>query len=363
MLIRKALEARHATIVDRVFDGRPQLDITFPGGMRWRMSAEREYGYTRPDFFFEPLTGNHRPVAVFLDGKSAHISASAFRVHSDIEKRTRLTNELDPVLPWNLTWKDLDGFGNPIPEEPAWVHPKAEARASKDSTLSQTSRKLMKGSPVDLLLAYLAEPAEPDWSDYAHAMALHMFSHAPGSENGQPMGTLMGQIQLRCTMANRTLRARELKLLTEGAHDLPEDVWNTFLTLANLMWLAPDDALVVSTNKTATPPHTVTEEAEVGVDKHAAVAAGWEDAFEEFAGETEVEDALRTLVSAGVTPAEVLGEELESVATVLMWPEQKIVLLFEADEQIDSVLINKGWTALHVDSLTADNIPTILLDA
>lgn len=367
VLIRKALEDRNVTIVDRVFDGRPQLDITFPGGMRWRMSAEREYGYTRPDFFFEPLTGNHRPVAVFLDGKSAHISAAAFRVHSDIEKRTRLTNELEPVLPWNLTWKDLDGFNTPIPEEPAWVHPKAEARASKNSTLSQTSRKLMKGSPVDLLLAYLAEPAEPDWSDYAHAMALHMFSHAPGKENGQPTGTLMNQIQLRCTMANRKLRAKELKLLTDGPGDLPEDVWNTFLTLANLMWLAPDEGLVVSTNKTATPPEAVVAETEVAADKYPTsttpVAAGWEEAFEEFAGEEEVEDALRTLISAGVTPTEVLGEELESLPTVLIWPEQKVALLFAADATTDSSLEAKGWTALHADSLTTDDIPPTLLNA
>lgn len=363
VLIRTALEARHATIVDRVFDGRPQLDITFPGGMRWRMSAEREYGYTRPDFFFEPLNGNHRSVGVFLDGKSAHISAAAFRVHSDIEKRTRLTNELDPVLPWNLTWKDLDSFGNPVTEEPAWVHPKAEALASKNPILDQVSLKLMKGSPVDLLLAYLAEPTKPDWSEYAHAMALHLFSHAPSRQDGHPVGTLMNQIQLRCIIGNKKLRAKELKLLTDGPDDLPEEVWNTFLTLANLMWLAPDDALVVSTNKTVMPPAQVVEEVEMGVDKHAAVAAGWEDAFEEFSDDAEVEKALRTLASAGVTPTDVLGAELESVATVLVWPQEKVVLLFEADDEADAVLVNKGWTALHADSLSADDIPTALLNS
>ncbi|MGP6173770.1 DEAD/DEAH box helicase [Corynebacterium sp. A21] len=365
ILIREALAARNATIIDRVETGRPQLDFTLPGSQRWRMSEEYDKGYTRADFWFESLSGRHRPVAVFLDGAAFHISAEHFRVHGDIFKRSRLTWEEPTIMPWNLTSADLDRFDDDAADPPAWYHPEGEKLARSSKVLDPSSLRLMASSPVDLLLAYLADPEAGAWPELADAAAAHVFARRDLSPEGTLLrGKLMGRISMVATPVNRTaLRAKELHLDAPAAGELSLEVWNTFLNLANLMWLSPN-ALSVTTNESA----LLSAPAQVGVEKQetkvtAEINAAWLPVLEEFEGEDDVESALRTLAEAVAVPSEVIGEELGSMSTIMIWPTQKIALLFDSEEETaEDALRKEGWILLHADSLTSNDIPETLLE-
>lgn len=361
---RKALSNRHATFVEGFEGGLPLLDITMPNGTRWRMTEQRDFGYTRPDFFFEPLSGHHRPVAVFTDGYAYHASEAHFRVHEDVAKRTQLVDE-HGILPWSLTAADLDLFTSGDKAPAAWYHEKGNALASQSPVLDQTALELMAQPQLDILLAYLADPAAAQWSEYAHATATHLIAHGGKPSDTGITATFRENIECSAAVVNRTVRARELKLTADTAQDLTRETWNIFLNLANLMWLADAGNVTVTTNRLARAEQPAPVMEESVVEKQVSdLSPAWQETLDEFEGEGAVEEAIRTLAQAGASSTDLLGEELESLPTVLIWPTEKIALLYESAEANpdgEGELTAKGWILIHADELTVDTIPAPLL--
>lgn len=364
VLLRTALKDRHATLSDRDHAGQPCTDIEMSTGTRWRMREQVDFGYTRPDFYFEPLNGRHRPLAVYTDGAAYHISARHWGVPADISRRSRLTEEEPPVLPWNLTSLDLDHFTDPgaRAEHPAWFSGFGDRFARQSTVLDQTSLELMNATAVDQLLAYLAEPTAAAWSEYAHAAAAHVLGHQRTRVGDELVGSLNGRISLSTASRQRTVKARELKLEEVTPGELDVLTWTTFLNLANFMWLSPD-GLQVSTADTPAPDiHAAPVEEAPTIE----LPTAWQPYLEDFRDDEEAITALQLLSGEGAATPESTGEEWAGLSTVAMWPSQRIILLYEGPESpdegtVEQELREQGWTLLFADSLTSSDIPDTLL--
>lgn len=307
-----------------------------------------------PDLHFEPLSGPHRPVAVYLDGAAYHISESVFRVHGHVDKRSRLASNADLLIPWSLTSADLDRFQELPAERPGWMPEHADQLVRENPLLDSRALELLD-SPVELLLAYLAQPDDKRWAELAHAAAVYLVANSASRRGDDVFGTF-GQITLRTAVLGGRLRARHLHLQAANAGDLSLNTWNSFLMLANLMWLSPDQLTVTSSTGPAPSAKPETAPAATGVPQE------WQEIFAEYDGEPEVEHALEMLVGAGARATDVIGEETASSMSVLTWPQQQIVLLFseDADAPATDTLRSQGWRVLHADTLTEDDVPADL---
>ncbi|RSS78617.1 DUF1998 domain-containing protein, partial [Streptomyces sp. WAC02707] len=74
----------------------------------WRLTAQRNEGFTRTDFTFERTEGPKQKITVYLDGHRYHATRRHNRLAGDADKRNRL--RADGRIVFQLTWDDLDAF-------------------------------------------------------------------------------------------------------------------------------------------------------------------------------------------------------------------------------------------------------------
>lgn len=370
ILIREALEARNAETSNKMVGGKPVLEFTLPGGRRWRLEEQHHFAHTTPDLYLEPVNGPHRPVAIYLDGAAYHISEAAFRVHGDVQKRARLS--ADSIIPWSLTSADLDRFEGRDNADLSWLKPSGHKLASRNSVLDPSTLELLT-TPIDLLLAYLSEPEKIAWKELPNAAAAHAISHSASPKGDLIHGRMFGQITLATNYSKKKFSARSLHLDATSASELDRPVWNTFLTLSNLMWLSPDQLTVTSG---AGGPESLGTAQDSQSGSHidattteplpatSTLSSEWQEIVEEFVDDADphVERALELLIAAGAPSTDVIGEEFAASPSVVAWPTQHIVLFAASDEHSSSneILTSQGWTVLFADTLTEDTIPAEL---
>lgn len=365
VLLRNALKDRHATIEDKEISAQPAMNIEMPTGVLWRMREQVDFGYTRPDFYFEPLNGRHRPIAVFTDGALYHISAANWRILNDIELRNRLTEESDHILPWSLTRLDLDRFENDdsASSNPVWFSDNGRKLALQNDKLSQDSVDVLNSNPFEQLLAYLNTPAARSWSEFPNGLACFML-YQNGEKSGKEIvSRLSSKIEFRIGSINNKIMARGLHLYPVEPGELDVDTWTNFLNMANIMWLSDRGLPVTTAEVVVEPPH---EEPKVDVSVtdtaiSLEVPKAWLPVFEEYEGEDEIVAALRAFTSSQARPPENVGDEWEGIPTVAMWSAQKVVLFFDSDV-ISEAPTDSGWTLLTVDAFSPSDIPSSLIN-
>lgn len=367
VLLRKALQDRHAVIEDRENSGYPAMHIEMTSGARWRMREQVDFGYTRPDFYFEPLNGKHRPIAVFTDGAKFHISPQSWRIHQDIYKRNKLVLEEERILPWNLTSLDLDRFvsSDELDEVPAWFSKQRQKAISQNEKLSQESLKILTSNSFAQLLEYLSNPSSQYWLEFPDALANHMLAHnAKRNSNGTEISSSLNpviqfDIRIVNTQAGLKFRAKRLHLDSVQPGELEVETWTTFLNMANIMWLSNDDAQVTTAESDMDIVH-IPDEIDVATTDTPvtlSVPDAWKPVLDEFEDdEIDVEKALNLLVKSEAVPPQNYGDEWEGIPTVAIWESQKIVLFFDSDA-VSEAPQDTDWTLLSADSLDETNIP------
>lgn len=358
------------TVTQSVSGGRGEWQFTMPGGgsshgVRWRMREQHSLGYTVPDFFFEPMTSNARPLAVYLDGAAYHVSPENNRVDSDTRKRRRLYE--DGIQPFALTSRDLDRLDSDSVIEPAWFGTdKGEQLARLSCGLSATNYSLVKASPFTLLLKILEMPNSPAWEDMRHVAAAFVLSKTKADRRGNTIiGAIHdGRVRIEADSNGRdSIRSNRLILDTTDGWLPSVEEWNDFLNLANLYWLSNDpsefidvhSAESLSREEAAVPAETPVEES-----VSSAVSSEWQTIVEEFEGEG-VEESLQLLIDAGVPAADEIGDEIAGIPTLLTWTSARIILL-DADGEGGAAeeLRRNGWTVFAVQDLDIDRIPNEL---
>ncbi|MFE0819829.1 DEAD/DEAH box helicase [Streptomyces sp. NPDC058847] len=148
----------------------------------WRLTAQRNEGYTRTDFTFERVDGPKQKITVYLDGHRFHASRRHNRLAGDADKRNRLRAEGRIVF--QLTWDDLDAFERQTntaesgagreAAEPVWPpYPRSAQDLAKQLYADRGGDDLETTAftdPMTMLLAYLRSSDDAAWGKRASAM-------------------------------------------------------------------------------------------------------------------------------------------------------------------------------------------------
>ncbi|MEK8142306.1 Zn-binding domain-containing protein [Streptomyces sp. M10(2022)] len=148
----------------------------------WRLTAQRNEGFTRTDFTFERTEGPKRKITVYLDGHRYHATRRHNRLAGDADKRNRL--RADGRIVFQLTWDDLDAFERQAgtaqvpsgrePAEPVWPpYPHSAQDIAKRLHAERGGDDLATtafADPMTMLLAYLRSPDDAAWGRRASAV-------------------------------------------------------------------------------------------------------------------------------------------------------------------------------------------------
>ncbi|MEV6078700.1 DEAD/DEAH box helicase [Streptomyces sp. NPDC052069] len=148
----------------------------------WRLTAQRNEGYTRTDFTFERVDGPKQKITVYLDGHRFHASRQHNRLAGDADKRNRL--RVEGRIVFQLTWDDLDAFERQTntaesgagreAAEPVWPpYPRSAQDLAKQLYADRGGDDLATTAftdPMTMLLAYLRSSDDAAWGKRASAM-------------------------------------------------------------------------------------------------------------------------------------------------------------------------------------------------
>ncbi|MEV0122672.1 DEAD/DEAH box helicase [Streptomyces sp. NPDC050703] len=173
---------RHDTVLDESGDNSGYLRLDEAGTVHgWRLTAQRNEGFTRTDFTFERTDGPKQKVTVYLDGHRYHATRKHNRLAGDADKRNRL--RADGRIVFQLTWDDLDAFEQKASGSSAGAAAREAAEAvwpPYAHSARDVARQLYGGGddltdtafadPMSMLLAYLRGPDNAVWGKRATAV-------------------------------------------------------------------------------------------------------------------------------------------------------------------------------------------------
>ncbi|MCX4834429.1 DEAD/DEAH box helicase [Streptomyces sp. NBC_01016] len=174
---------RADVVLDESGDNSGYLRLDEAGTVHgWRLTAQRNEGFTRTDFTFERTDGPTQKITVYLDGHRYHATARHNRLAGDAQKRNQL-RACGRVV-FQLTWDDLDAF-----ERMSGTAERAAGRETAESVwppYSYSAQGLAKQlyaerggddldataftDPMSMLLAYLRSPDDAAWGMRASAV-------------------------------------------------------------------------------------------------------------------------------------------------------------------------------------------------
>ncbi len=140
---------------------------------------------TEPDFLLTRQDAQDAPVAVYLDGKAFHATTDLDRTADDARKRCALRD--DGYRVWSVTWDDVEDFARMLDGHHSKQHELVDAavrNAAKDA-VADRRLPLLWGNPVPALLAYLQSPSAAVWEDGAVHTCAGMLT-ATGHTGGEP---------------------------------------------------------------------------------------------------------------------------------------------------------------------------------
>ncbi|MFD0775427.1 DUF1998 domain-containing protein, partial [Streptomonospora algeriensis] len=175
----------------RVNDRRTaDLRVTGPDGtvISWRVILQNTIKQTRPDVVFQRRDAGAQRVAVYLDGFAYHADPEANRLADDAAKRARL--RAAGITVFQLTWEDIEYWETgAVPENPPWRPYGHEAQTAartayqKEGGSADDLAQTVWTSPIDTLLAFLADPDDERWRRRATA-AVSGIRKTPGVTGG-----------------------------------------------------------------------------------------------------------------------------------------------------------------------------------
>ncbi len=356
--------------------------ITFriPGQhFQWQLLPQVDVAGTRPDFLLKgPPDPNFPVLAIYTDGFVFHASPEHNRIADDAEKRDKLrrTSELSSaVIPWAVTWEDVDAFESG-PQAPAalpqWANPQLNSKlmaqfpvnASIMATLGRDAMSMLwewvnnpdieawtKYSELVplMLLAQRPEPADAD-SMYAYAVALTQDHSAP-----VPVGETdawsrrLGSVGFAAAGTPKSLATVSVGVCLDDRHEAlakPEhkESWREWLRLSNLLAFKPIGVTIGSVLSNVRAEGSIVDEAERRRLTE-GVAPAWASLLEEA---TEAEKSLLLrLASAGVKILPELGYEVNGYPVDIAWPEHHIAVVLDGDDA--AALESAGWTTVGND--------------
>ncbi|MHA7181623.1 DEAD/DEAH box helicase [Arthrobacter sp. MDB2-24] len=356
--------------------------ITFriPGqNFQWQLLPQVDVAGTRPDFLLQgPPDPNFPVLAIYTDGFSFHATQEHNRIANDAEKRDKLrhTSELSSaVLPWAVTWQDVDVFEatQPMPAVlPSWVNAKLNAQLMAKYPVDASIMNLLGRDAMSMLWHWVNNPDPEAWTKFSELVPLMLmhqkpqpadaetvYNHSAALARGErlalPSGSVpawtyrSGSVGFVAAGSPNSLSAIAVGLCLD---DRPETLgsssheasWRLWLQLSNLLAFKPigltigSVASAVSVGSSATAAATLQESA-------TDLSPAWTTLLEQA---TDLEKALLIeLAASGLDILPELGFEVEGYPIDIAWPEFRVGIVFDGSGH--SELQAAGWTAVGTD--------------
>lgn len=354
--LRADLKSMGAKVTENTVGNAARWVIDFPGSRhQWVMDEQKEFGVTRPDFYFETDRATIDRIAVYLDGAAYHASEQNNNVASDFSKRNQLS--ADGILPWSMTMNDLrqrqEAAAGKVSEPPTWFASKFFDAVGQKLDIERQLHELLTRDPMTQLLEVLKRPTAP-WERLGLASATH--AAAKQERLAEDYGPLIS--------LTRTNAYFDLSFCVENGKPHVA-TWNWFLHLANLLYMAPSRSHIsVREDGVAADITHPPAAASVEVPQAASsdLTAEWSDLIAEWDDEEEAAAALAVLARSGVPYPTDNGEEVHGIVTIATWREQRVALVFDEDAED---LQNQGWITLEASHISAhpDTLPDELKKA
>ncbi|MFM9369908.1 DEAD/DEAH box helicase [Streptomyces sp. Da 82-17] len=172
--LRNWAAERGDTVLDESGDNSGYLRLGESGTVHgWRLTAQRNEGFTRTDFTFERTDGPKQKITVYLDGHRYHATRKHNRLAGDADKRNRL--RADGRIVFQLTWDDLETFERKTSRsaetsDPVWPPYPHSARDLAKQLYGDDLADTAFADPMSMLLAYLRGPDNGVWGKRATAV-------------------------------------------------------------------------------------------------------------------------------------------------------------------------------------------------
>ncbi len=362
------------------------------GPRDWSLDPQVNLLDSKPDFVLACSDSNVPDVAIFTDGQAYHATIEVNRVSDDALKRAHLAASGRVVLSVTAQDLEVDESGQPGPwTAPPWLQPHAVGMLANDRQLQPSDFVLATEGPLAFLRRWIRMPFPAQQGAVADVLPL-MFCLSAGESFAVPADHDLADLARRLTTGGSVLlssrrsdaylwRHGALSILVRvGAGEVLEvaavlddrpasvdsvsfgDAWRSWLTTANVLQLRAHPTIVTTlraiTEAAAPLPALVREPAAPAARVDVAVPALWQVVLDDpYAGAEK--QVARALVAAHIAPPATYGEEVgdTGIPAMFVWPEERVVVLYEEDSDSKDELLGLGW---HVVGPDADAIRAAL---
>lgn len=353
------------------------LSITFPNATRqWTLEPQVPMGGVRPDFVLRSSQHNLPVVAIFTDGWRFHAVPACNRIADDAHKRRTLRDQ--GVIVVALTWRDLERALTHTVAPPDWFDPQVVAMLMQQSAgFGPDHVDLLKRGPIDFLLGWIQRP-DPDGHEALGNQAPWLFARGGTHLSLDPSEDLNRAALEQLTHSAppspaRAItnawwwRAGDVGVLTRAVasgsastletvvllDDRPERLtdghraaWEEWLRVANVLGLRTQPTRIVAFSEVAAGA-VVAPEPESSFPAAVGLSPAWQELVD-LASDVE-RQLLLVLAGYGSLPAPHLGYETDGIPLDLAWPDARIAVDLDIDEDVRRELSDAGWLLVPAD--------------
>ena len=408
-MFRTALADRRYEMKEGVIAGRSTLDFAMPNQSgQWHLREQESKGYTQPDFYLRHDNTSYRDIAIYLDGARYHAHPDCNRVKDDLIKRSKLHEE--NILPWTLTWADLDLFE--VESDPT--------KAVNETSLTQNQRAFhtsqtkahqissakhltifknalsqlldiidyMSENDSDQLLAKLSESALKYEMATANSRGnltrrpvtvsdfTERFRYAPQMmRTSQAEGALVEATIhhfLKLYYLNGRLGLELLALPPDNrggnfsTQEQYTDAWQRLLNLSNFAWLSERLIGVIARDSSADMVADDSRRVQIDIPEinsdeisstpdidddapDTQVPEQWSAANEEYGDDDEISPIVTALIEQKAPAPDGIGDEISGFPTLMSWLQGKMALVEDQDLKTEFMQNVSDWHALSID--------------
>lgn len=374
-------------LMKRLVDAGAQTSITpgirgdtvvfrLPGGRaRWSLTPQEDLLGTRPDFTLWSQDPSIPKIAIYTDGHKYHASLEHNRIADDAAKRAALREA--GIIPWAVTWADVNAFGAPGGPSPAstvpeWYDASRVQQIQARFNLKPSLLELVRMDAMSQLWSWINNPTVEDWERFSEVVPMMLMDR---SFKSSVEGVLERAVEyltaarqdyiagtdncwqyergpLVLSAGARSMEAKDF-IVSLLIDDRPQAVgsgnheksWREWLRLSNLMAFKRTGLTIGTPDLIVSPPDI----GEVLSDSHGEefVNAAWQGLLE-MATDDEL-PLLQEMALQGNIAVPELGLELSDRSVVpIGWADRKIGVLL--DDEDHAPFIAAGWTIAAPDA-------------
>ncbi|MGP5022254.1 DEAD/DEAH box helicase [Glutamicibacter arilaitensis] len=355
--------------------GADTINFRIPGQpFTWQLIPQVDLHGTRPDFLLVAPDPNIPDLAIYTDGYQFHASTEHNRLSDDAAKRETLREH--GIIPWAITWQDVEAFSNPEcrGELPQWADAQLNLKLQASFSPSASLMALISRDAMTQLWHWIHEPDAQEWGKFSDLVPFMLRQSgarkadpdavpqlaqalARGEQEMPTAGEAilwtrsLGFAAFACAAPGKSPAMFAVGLSLDDRDEAVANAdfvasWREWLRLSNLMAFKTV-GLSISTVRQEIAEGSLEQQT---VRKgHVLLPAGWEGLLDEALEDERV--LLADLAKEGISTAPVLGIESETGYVLsLGWTEQRIGVLLDADPAAQAAWENEGWQVLGPDA-------------